>query len=269
MGAAKRFEIKPGKHFRLKDVDPDDTNGISDKDKAESLVKTNIKRLADFQYRLYAENRQSLLIILQGMDAAGKDGVIRHVMTGLNPQGCSVTSFKAPSQEELAHDFLWRINRATPAKGQIGIFNRSQYEDVLVVRVHNLAPKSVWSRRYDQINEFEKMLTEEGTTILKFFLYISKDEQRKRLRERLRDPAKNWKLTMSDAEERKRWKAYLDAYEDVLCRCSTSWAPWHVIPANHKWFRNLAVSTIICDALKAMDPRIPSPRADLRRIRIK
>jgi len=268
MRAAKRFIIKPGTHFRLKDLDPDDTNGIGDKEEALAIVRDNVKRLTDLQYRLYAENRRSLLIVLQGMDAAGKDGTIRHVISGLNPQGCSVTAFKVPSTEELAHDFLWRIHQAVPAKGQIGVFNRSHYEDVLAVRVHNLVPESFWSRRYEQINQFEKMLTEEGTTILKFFLHISRDEQKKRLLERLRDPSKNWKFTMSDVEERKRWNAYQKANEDVLSLCNTRWAPWYAIPADHKWFRDATVSAIIFETLKAMNPSIPPPRVDLRRIRI-
>jgi PPK2 family polyphosphate:nucleotide phosphotransferase len=268
MHAAKCFIVRPGKHFKLKDVDPDDTDGVRGKDKAEALVKDNIKLLSDLQYRLYAEHRQSLLIVLQGMDAAGKDGTIRHVMSGLNPQGCNVIPFKTPSAEELSHDYLWRIHRVLPAKGHIGIFNRSHYEDVLAVRVHNLAPKSVWSKRYDQINQFEKMLVEEGTTILKFFLHISSDEQKTRLQDRLIDPSKNWKFTTSDVEERKHWNSYQQAYEDVIRHCSTPWAPWHVIPANYKWFRNVTISTIICDTLKAMDPRIPAPLTDLRRIRI-
>ncbi|MEI6970557.1 MAG: polyphosphate kinase 2 family protein [bacterium] len=268
MRTAKHFAVRPGQHLRLKDVDPDCTDGIRGRDRAELLLQDNIKRLNDLQYRLYAEHRQSLLIILQGMDASGKDGTIRHVMSGLNPQGCNVCPFKAPSPEELSHDYLWRIHRALPARGHIGIFNRSHYEDVLAVRVHNLAPVSVWSRRYEQINRFEKMLVEEGTTILKFFLHISSDEQKRRLQDRLADPSKNWKFTMSDIDDRSLWKDYQEAYVDVLRRCSTPWAQWYVIPANHKWFRNVTVSTIICDTLKAMDPRIPRPKMDLRRIRI-
>lgn len=268
MKSSKRFCFEPDKNFQLIDIDPDNTRGIKGKDEAEGSVAANVKLISELQERLYAENRQSLLIVLQGMDAAGKDGTIRHVMTGLNPQGCAVTSFKVPSQEELAHDFLWRIHRATPARGQIGIFNRSHYEDVLAVRVHNLVPEAVWKRRYDQINEFEKNLVKEGTTILKFFLHISKDEQKKRLQERLRDPSTNWKFTMSDLSERKLWSDYQKAYGDMLSQCSTQWAPWHIIPANHKWYRNAAVSTVIRDTLRAMNPQIPSPKVDMRRIRI-
>jgi PPK2 family polyphosphate:nucleotide phosphotransferase len=197
------------------------------------------------------------------MDAGGKDGTIRHVMSGLNPQGCRVSSFKVPTEEELAHDYLWRIHRAVPGKGEIGIFNRSHYGDVLVVRVHNLVPKRVWSKRYDQINAFENILAENGVTIVKFFLHISKDEQKQRLQERLDDSSKHWKVSAADFEERKYWDDYTEAYEDVLSRCSTPWAPWYVIPANRKWFRNLAVAGILVSTLEDMDMRFPKSKLDL------
>ena len=207
---------------------------------------------------LYAEARRSVLVVLQGIDAGGKDGTIRHVMSGLNPQGVTVTSFKVPEGEEKRHDYLWRVHRAVPEWGDIGIFNRSHYEDVLVVRVHDLVPKSVWSKRYDQINDFERMLTENGVRILKFFLLISKDEQAKRLAARLEDPTKNWKFSADDTKERKFWDDYMQAYEDAITKCSTEAAPWYVIPSNHKWFRNLAVAQILRDEMRAMKLRYPT-----------
>jgi PPK2 family polyphosphate:nucleotide phosphotransferase len=197
------------------------------------------------------------------MDAGGKDGTIRHVMSGLNPQGCRVTSFKVPTEEELSHDYLWRMHRAVPAKGEIGIFNRSHYGDVLVVRVHNLVPKRVWSKRFEQINAFEKILAETGVTIVKFFLHISKEEQKNRLQERLDDSTKHWKVSPADFEERKYWDDYVKAYEDVLARCSTPWAPWYVIPGDHKWFRNLAVADVLVRTLKDMKMRFPKSKLDL------
>jgi len=203
------------------------------------------------------------------MDASGKDGTVRHVMTGLNPQACRATSFKVPSPEEASHDFLWRIHKAMPARGEIGIFNRSQYEDVLVVRVHELVPKSVWSGRYDQINAFEKLMSANGVTILKFFLHISKKEQLERLEQRLKDPTRNWKISEADFKERQRWDDYVKAYEAVLSRCNESRAPWFVIPANKKWFRNLAVSQIIVETLERMNPKFPKPTVDLSKIKVK
>jgi PPK2 family polyphosphate:nucleotide phosphotransferase len=201
------------------------------------------------------------------MDAGGKDGTIRHVMTGLNPQACRVTSFKVPSEEEARHDFLWRVHNAVPKGGEIGIFNRSHYEDVLVARVHNLVPKAVWEARYDQINEFEDMLVENNTVILKFFLHISKDEQKRRLEDRIQDPLKNWKVSEADFAERRYWNDYMAAYEDALSKCSTKRAPWYVIPANQKWFRNLAVSQIIVDRMKALKMEYPPSKIDLSKVR--
>jgi PPK2 family polyphosphate:nucleotide phosphotransferase len=257
MGFSANCLVRPDSTVDLSSIDPRSTWVVADKRDGKARMATNLDRLWDLQYRLYAEDRRSLLIVLQGMDTAGKDGTIRHVMGGLNPQGCRVQSFKAPSVTELDHDFLWRIHRVVPSRGEIGIFNRSHYEDVLIVRVHDLAPKSVWSKRYEQINRFEKNLAESGTTLLKFFLHISKEEQRERLQERLDDPSKHWKFNPGDLKERKRWNDYVQAYEDVLRYCSTSWAPWFVIPSDRKWFRNLAVSEIVAEALEAMDPKIP------------
>jgi PPK2 family polyphosphate:nucleotide phosphotransferase len=260
---SKRFVVEPGAKVNLSRLKTDDTAGIKDRPEAAGVLQQNIRRLEALQYLLYAEGKRSLLVVLQGMDAAGKDGTIRHVMTGLNPQGCHVTAFKEPSAADLAHDFLWRIHQAVPARGDIGIFNRSHYEDVLVVRVHSLVEKSIWKKRYDQINSFEKMLSENGTYILKFFLHISRKEQTRRLRERLADPAKQWKLSEGDLSERKLWSAYQEAYADALQRCSTAWAPWHVIPADHKWFRDFAVSSIIADHLQKFGLKIPRPKVNL------
>jgi PPK2 family polyphosphate:nucleotide phosphotransferase len=266
---SERFIVKPRHRVKLRHFDPDDTARLHKTKAVLKLLDRNVSRLADLEYRLAAENRRSLLIVLQGMDTAGKDGTIRHVMSGLNPQTCRVTSFKEPSAEEARHDFLWRIHKAVPGCGEIGIFNRSQYEDVLVVRVHDLVPPSVWSKRYDQINQFERLLTENNVTVLKLFLHISKDEQLARLQDRLADPAKNWKISEADFHERKRWHDYVKAYEDALGRCSTPYAPWFVIPANKKWFRNLAVSQIIVETLQKMDPQLPKPSIDLSTIKLR
>ncbi|HVX66508.1 MAG TPA: polyphosphate kinase 2 family protein [Bryobacteraceae bacterium] len=261
-----RFRVPPRTAIKLSKIATDDTAGIDSKQAANGRLQHNITRLAALQYRLAAENKRALLIILQAMDAGGKDGTIRHVMSGLNPQGCRVVPFKVPAGAETAHDFLWRIHHNVPAFGEIGIFNRSQYEDVLVVRVHDLVPKAVWSRRYEQINAFEKMLADNGTTILKFFLHISRDEQKRRLEARIDDPSKNWKIVPSDLSERKYWQDYQDAYQDAIRNCSTEWAPWFVIPADRKWFRNLVVSEIIADTLAAMKLRTPKPAMDLSKV---
>jgi PPK2 family polyphosphate:nucleotide phosphotransferase len=258
--------IRTGKKACLKDFDADYMGGIKNKNKAKNELEENIKILAELGYRLYAENRRSLLLVLQGMDTSGKDGTIRHVMRGFNPQSCQVTSFKKPSIEELNHDFLWRIARALPRKGNIGIFNRSHYEDVLVVRVHNLTPKSEWQSRYDRINLFENLLAAGGTTIVKIFLHISKEEQRKRLQSRLDDPNKRWKFSLDDLSERKYWDQYQKAYEAALTRCNTKEAPWYIVPANQKWYRNLAISRILCKVLKNMDPRFPPAEEGLEGI---
>ncbi len=263
---AHQLIVSPGSKVKLPDINPGGTHGI-DKTQASDRLEKNCSRLSVLQYLLYAEARRSLLVVLQGIDAGGKDGTIKHVMSGLNPQGVDVTSFKVPEGEEKRHDYLWRVHKAVPESGKIGIFNRSHYEDVLVVRVHDLVPKSVWSKRYEQINNFEEMLADNGVHILKFLLYISKDEQAKRFRERLDDKTKNWKFSMADVKEREYWDKYIDAYEDMLHRCSTRYAPWYVIPANKKWFRNLAVSEIVVHALESMNLKFPKPTADLSGIK--
>lgn len=262
MNFYKKFRVVPNKKIELSEHDPAFHGSLDKKDALKELEK-NAAHLAELQQTLYAENKRALLIVLQGMDTSGKDGVIRHVMHGINPQGCSVTSFKAPSTEELDHDFLWRIHKAVPAKGDIGIFNRSHYEDVLIVRVKKFVSKDVWKARYDQINQFEKTLVQNGVVILKFFLHISKDEQKKRLQARLDDPKKNWKFSPDDLKERKLWKDYMKAYEDAIECCSTEWAPWFVIPSDVKWFRNLAISEIINETLKKMDLKMPKPSKEI------
>lgn len=266
---APKTLVKPGTRVRLEDHDPGENGGLSkgDPQVARQLAK-DLGVLCELQERLYAENRQSLLIILQGMDASGKDGTISHVMSGLNPQGCSVTPFKVPSAEELAHDFLWRIHARVPRRGTIAVFNRSHYEDVLIVRVHQLVPPDVWKQRYDQINDFERLLHQTGTRIIKLFLHISKDEQKRRLQERIDDPSKQWKVSPADLPERARWAEYMEAYEDALSRCSTSYAPWHIIPADRKWYRNLVVAGIIAEALRDMDPQWPPPSVDVSKLKV-
>jgi PPK2 family polyphosphate:nucleotide phosphotransferase len=253
------FLIPAGSRVSLADYDPDDTGDYRKKAAAKAALKDNTETLRELQEVMWAEGKHSLLIVLQAMDAGGKDGTIKHVMRGVNPQGCQVTSFKVPTKEELEHDFLWRVHKAVPRRGYIGIFNRSHYEDVLVVRVDNLAPEPVWQQRYEQINHFEKLLADTGTTILKFYLHISKDEQKERFEARLQDPHKNWKFSMEDVEKRQQWDDYTHAFEDALSRCSTPWAPWYVIPANHKWYRNLVISEIIVDTLTRLDMRYPPP----------
>jgi len=263
----EKLLVKPGEKFDLAAIDPSGTPGCDSKEEALERFQKNVDRLAVLQYLLFAEGKKSMLAVLQGIDAGGKDGTIRKVMSGLNPQGVSVTSFKAPAGVELEHDYLWRIHKAVPRKGQIGIFNRSHYEEVLIVRVHNLVPREVWRKRYEQINHFEEMLAESGTRIAKFFLYISKDEQKERFEKRLTDPERNWKFSMADVEERKYWDDYMEAFEEALQRCSKPWAPWYVIPANRKWYRNLAVSEILRHSLEEMEMQFPAPIADLSKIR--
>jgi PPK2 family polyphosphate:nucleotide phosphotransferase len=264
---SKELIASPGKKVKLSKWDPEDTLGWDKGHKAKASAEKETEKLDKLQYLLYAEHKRALLIVLQGMDAAGKDGTIRHVMAGVNPQGCLVTSFKKPSVEELQHDFLWRIHKAVPQHGDIGIFNRSQYEDVLVVRVHKLAPKQVWARRYDEINTFEAMLHENNITILKFFLHISKDEQKRRFRQRIDDPDRRWKISEADFAERKFWDDYVAAYEDALTKCTTDHAPWFIIPANKKWFRNLAVSHIITETMERMHMKFPPPTIDVKKLK--
>ena len=269
MDFRKALIAKPGRKVKFSKWDPDDTLGYHKGAKCEANLAETVAQLDTLQNLLYAEKKHALLIVFQGMDAGGKDGTIRHVMAGVNPQGCRVTSFKQPTAEELSHDFLWRIHKAVPGAGFFGIFNRSHYEDVLVVRVHELVPKDVWSARYDQIDEFEKELTENRVTILKFFLHISKDEQKKRFLERIDDADKRWKISAADFAERKFWDEYVDAYEDALTRCSTDEAPWYIIPANKKWFRNLAVSRILVETLEDFKMKFPKPSLDVKDIKWK
>ena len=257
MDFSSKLIVPPDKKINLEKYDPADTLGYDNDKKTEAKLEKQLKRLDELQNLFYAEKKRALLIVLQGMDAAGKDGTVRHVMSGVSPQGCSVKSFKVPNSEELEHDFLWRIHKAVPEKGMFGIFNRSHYEDVLVVRVHKLVPKDVWKARYDQINCFEKNLAENDVKLLKFFLHISREEQEKRFQERLHDPRKKWKFSKADAAERKRWDDYVTAYEAVLSRCSTEYAPWFIIPSDHKWFRNLAISRIIVETLEEFDMHYP------------
>ena len=265
---ASPYRISKGEQFRLKDYDPKDTNGIKDKKQAEKTLQHSIELLSAFQERLYAQNRWAVLIIFQAMDAAGKDGVIKHVMSGINPQGCSVTAFKPPSAEELAHDYLWRAHKVVPERGKIGIFNRSYYEEVLVVRVHprlldsqqlprELMGKDLWRERYEDINNFENYLTRNGVIVLKFFLNLSKGQQKKRFLERLEMPEKNWKFSMADIKERGFWKDYQQAYEELIRNTATRYAPWHVIPADHKWFTRLAVAGAIIERLDSLDLQFP------------
>ncbi|MEO5989935.1 MAG: polyphosphate kinase 2 family protein [Candidatus Eisenbacteria bacterium] len=256
-----------GRGFKLKSWDADSTPGCRDKEEAVERTAENIARIDELQYRLYAENRRSLLIVLQGMDASGKDGCIRKVMAAFNPVGAHVHAFKVPTPEEANHDFLWRIHKVTPGRGEVAIFNRSHYEDVLVVRVHGLVPEKEWKRRYLLVNDFERHLSESGTSVLKFFLHINRDEQRERLLKRLEDPSRNWKFNESDLEERIRWDDYQKAFQDALAHCATPLAPWFVIPANHKWYRDFAVSEIVAETLEKMAPQPPKVKLDVKRLK--
>jgi len=256
------LRIEPGSRVDLRKLDPSDTHGWS-KGRASDELARGLERLRSLQERIWAEHRHKVLVILQGIDASGKGGTIEHVVGAMNPAGCPVTSFKVPTALELDHDYLWRVHARTPGRGEIAVFDRSHYEDVLVVRVRSLVPRTVWSRRYDQINAFERLLTDEGTTIVKFFLFIDRDEQRERFQARLDDPDKRWKFRLGDLDERKLWDDYVEAFEAALSRCSTAEAPWYVIPANRKWFRNLAVADILAETLEQLDPRYPEPAEDL------
>ncbi len=266
MNYTERYRVKPGAKLNLSKRDPRDTADAEKKSHGRKQLAENVKALADLQHLLHADGRHALLIVLQGMDAAGKDGTIRHVMSGVNPQGCRVHSFKQPTERELRQDFLWRVHQNVPRLGMIGIFNRSHYEDVLIVRVRNLVSKAVWSKNYEHINAFEKLLSDSHVHILKFYLHISKEEQKKRFLRRQNDEKRNWKLSPSDAEERKLWDAYTEAYEAALSKCSTAYAPWFVIPSDRKWFRNLAVSQIIRENLESLDLRFPEPKFDVSKI---
>ncbi len=267
MKYVKRFRVAPGSKVKLKDIDPGFKDHHENHKEAVEEIEHHQKKLRKLQELLYADGSCSLLICLQGMDTGGKDGTINHILGAMNPQGCRVVGFRQPSGEELAHDFLWRIHQAVPPRGKVAIFNRSHYEDVLIVRVHHLVPQTVWSLRYDQINAFEQELVLGNTHILKFYLHISNQEQLSRFKERLADPAKQWKISESDYREQKFWDDYMAAYEDLLSRCSTEQAPWFVIPSNHKWFRNLAVARIVVEYLEGLDMKLPVPSVDLDHIR--
>jgi PPK2 family polyphosphate:nucleotide phosphotransferase len=264
-----RYRAKPDQAVDLSHWDPDDSSAFDGSKEAGSAIADALtERLEALQELLFAEGRHRVLIVLQAMDTGGKDGVIRHVFEGVNPQGVKVAAFKVPTPVELAHDYLWRVHPCVPARGEMVIFNRSHYEDILAVRVKGLAPESVWSRRYDQINEFERMLTDEGTTILKFYLHIDKDEQKKRLQARIDDPTKQWKFRVGDLGDRALWGQYMKAYEDVLSRTSTRWAPWFIVPSNKKWYRDLVVAHIVVGALESLDMRYPKPEEDLSKVTI-
>jgi len=269
MNYRKKFLVEPGSKVKLGKIDPGFTGKHQSRDSTVAEIAKQVERIDRLQYLLYADAGQSLLIVLQGLDAAGKDGTIRQLFSSMNPQGVSVAAFKQPSKEELAHDFLRRAHLHAPADGEVAIFNRSHYEDVLAVRVHKLVPRPVWSKRYDLINDFEQMLTAHRTCILKFYLHISPEEQLERFRQRLDDKARQWKISENDYTERELWPKYIEAYEAALALTSTKRAPWYVIPANHKWFRNLAISQIVADTMDEMGLKLPSPRVDLSVIRRK
>ena len=260
----ERYRVKPDSQIDLSRWDTNDTIAFDGgKREAREVLQTLNERLQELQELLYAEHKHKVLIVLQAMDTGGKDGAIRHVFEGVNPQGVKVANFKAPTREELDHDYLWRVHKQAPGKGQIAIFNRSHYEDVLVVRVHNLVPPEVWGRRYAHINHFERTLADEGTTILKFFLHIDLDEQKERLQARLDEPHKRWKFKLGDLGERKLWPEYMRAYEDVLSKTNTDWAPWYIVPANRKWYRDLVVATVLVEALEGLNMSYPQPEEGL------
>jgi PPK2 family polyphosphate:nucleotide phosphotransferase len=279
---AAPYCITDGEKFRLKDYDPADTNGVKSKRHAQNILDRRVGLLSDMQEKLYAQDRWALLVVLQGLDAAGKDGVIKHVMSGVNPQGCSVSAFKAPSDEDLNHDYLWRSHKFVPERGKIGIFNRSYYEEVLIVRVHadllkaqklpaGLVTKHIWDERYEDLNAYERYLARNGVVIRKFFLHVSKEEQKRRLLERLEDPKKNWKFSMADVKERNSWKAYQQAYEEMIQKTAMKHSPWYVVPADNKWFTRLLVASVIIEVLDALDLAFPivdkAKRRELKTVR--
>jgi PPK2 family polyphosphate:nucleotide phosphotransferase len=279
---AAPYCITDGEKFRLKEYDPADTNGVKNKQHAQNILDRRVGLLSDMQEKLYAQDRWALLVVLQGLDAAGKDGVIKHVMSGVNPQGCSVSAFKAPSDEDLNHDYLWRSHKFVPERGKIGIFNRSYYEEVLIVRVHadllkaqklptRLVTKRIWDERYEDLNAFERYLTRNGVVVRKFFLHLSKEEQKKRLLERLEDPKKSWKFSMADVKERNSWKAYQQVYEEMIQKTAMKHSPWYVVPADNKWFTRLIVASVIIEALDALDLAFPvadkAKRRELKTVR--
>lgn len=273
---SRRFRISKGTGFRLKDIDPADDSGLDLKEAASELLDQSVRQMADLQERLYAQDHWAVLLIFQALDAAGKDGTIKHVMSGLNPQGCEVHPFKSPSPEEIDHDFMWRTTRVLPRRGHIGIFNRSYYEEVLVVRVHpeilasqrmppELVTRQIWDERYEDINRFERYLSRQGVAIRKFFLHVSKDEQKKRFLERLDEPEKHWKFAITDVQERRHFKAYMRAYENAIRRTSSAWAPWYVVPADRKWFARLVVASAVIETLESLRPSFPKVNARKRR----
>jgi PPK2 family polyphosphate:nucleotide phosphotransferase len=262
MNLSERLRVEPGSRVSLDAIDTGDTLGFAGKAEARAATEEVVGEIAALQERLYAEGRQALLVVLQALDAGGKDGTIRSVFSGVNPQGCRVTSFKAPSAEELAHDYLWRIHQKVPPRGHVGVFNRSHYEDVLVVRVDELVPESVWRARYDEINAFERFLVDNGVALLKLYLHVSREEQAERLQERLENPKKRWKFSPDDLAKRQQWDAYRAAFDDALSLCSTEYAPWHVVPGDRNWVRNLAVATLVRDRLAALDPQYPEADFD-------
>jgi PPK2 family polyphosphate:nucleotide phosphotransferase len=269
MGYYKEFVAEPGAKVRLDKIDPACKDKQQSQDKAASDIARNLERLRKGQYLLYADGSQSLLVVLQGLDASGKDGTIQHIFSGVNPLGTKAVRFNQPSARELSHDFLWRVHAESPARGEIAIFNRSHYEDVLVVRVHKLVAKSVWSKRYKQINDFEELLSQNRTRILKFYLHISPEEQLRRFKQRLDDPMRQWKIRESDYSEREYWQKYIKAYQDAISLTSTKYAPWFIIPSNHKWFRNLVISEIVADAMEDMGLKLPPAPSNLDEIQRK
>jgi PPK2 family polyphosphate:nucleotide phosphotransferase len=260
--------VKPGSNVDLEDFPPDADLGLNDKEKTKAATVKLGERFAELGGMLAANHKHSLLVVIQGMDASGKDGTVQHCIGPLNPMGVEVTSFKAPTPLELGHDFLWRVHQRCPGRGSVGIFNRSHYEDVLIVRVENFVPEAVWSKRYDAINTFERSLVDEGTVIVKCWLNMSKDEQAVQMQERLDDPSKNWKFNPEDLEKRKKWAEYMEAYRVMLEKTSTEWAPWHVIPADRKWVRNLVVSEVLVDALEGLEMRWPELDPKVRKMKI-
>jgi PPK2 family polyphosphate:nucleotide phosphotransferase len=263
-----KLRVEPGSQANLAGRDPADRLGLESKEAAEPIRQELVGRLSELQTRLWAEGTRSVLLVLQGLDTSGKDGTIRHVFTGVNPQGTTVAAFKAPDGGELAHDYLWRVHAVCPRRGQIGVFNRSHYEDIVTVGVLGLAPEEVWKRRYEHVREFERMLVDEGTTVLKVFLHLSREEQRERFEERLADPEKRWKFRVEDLETRARWDEFAEAYDEAITRTSTEWAPWYVVPADRKWVRNVAVARLLVHTLEELDPQFPEPSEDLAGIRI-
>jgi PPK2 family polyphosphate:nucleotide phosphotransferase len=262
------IRVNPGTRARIVDRDPRHTLGFADKEAGTTRLRELTERLSSLQERLFAESRRSLVLVLQGLDASGKDGVIRTVLTGVNPQGVSVVSFRAPTSTELAHDYLWRLHAALPPRGALVVFNRSHYEDVVAVRLHRLADESVWSRRPAHINDWERMLADEGTTMVKVFLNVSKDEQRDRLQERVDDPAKRWKFRKADLDVRERYDEYVTAWEDVIAETSTDWAPWHIVPADRNWVKSVAVAELLVEALERIDPELPEPEPGIEGLKI-